>query len=502
MSRDANPSADAVEPIGGSDRGVLRGTAVFAAASVAQRGLAFLLLPLYAAVLTPIEYGQVGVVTAVSAAAGMILGFGLETAVFRSKVLFSTDRSEAEAFVNTVGVFGIVAPVTGAIVGSIVLAPSLSDAFGVPVLALEIAIVGAALAASATAVPLAILRAEERLGDYLRLTGIQAFVGTALTVLAVVVLDLGVTGWMAATTVSSAVLLIRGVMVVDHRWTPRFELRHLRDALAYGLPLVPHAVSHWGLALSDRTVLGALADPREVGAYYVAYQLTLPVSLIAIAVSQGIQPLYARASSSSAARTEIAEATTHQVFVVALLAAAAAVLGPSAVALLLPPAYAAAANFVPWIAAGIGLFGMYLVPMNAVSLIAGRTRWVWPITFVAAMVNIVANVVLVPSFGALAAAINTVVAYAILLGGVSLYASRMGGSGVPYQWRRIAAGVTLIVVGAGSAIMLLPVETLTALVVRSVVMLAIPAALLASGIWSLSGGASHDRLLPIFRRRT
>jgi peptidoglycan biosynthesis protein MviN/MurJ (putative lipid II flippase) len=140
--------------------------------------------------------------------------------------------------------------------------------------------------------------------------------------------------------------------------------------------------------------------------------------------------------------------------------------------------------------------------MNAVSLIAGRTRWVWPITFVAAMVNIVANVVLVPSFGALAAAINTVVAYAILLGGVSLYASRMGGSGVPYQWRRIAAGLTLIVVGAASAIMLLPVETLTALVVRSVVMLAIPAALLASGIWSLSGGASHDRLLPIFRRRT
>ena len=45
--------------------------------------------------------------------------------------------------------------------------------------------------------------------------------------------------------------------------------------LAYGLPLVPGALSSWALALVDRIILSRLGSLSEVGEYAVANRLAL-----------------------------------------------------------------------------------------------------------------------------------------------------------------------------------------------------------------------------------
>lgn len=472
---------------------LVRGTAAFAAASIAQRTIAFLLLPLYARVLDPVEYGQIGVITAISAALGTILGFGLETAVFRARVQFRADPAASETFVNTVGGFALVVPLVAALILAAALAASIASIFAVPVAALQVSLLGTALYASATVVPLALLRAQERLRDYLRLTAIQVVLNVALMVLLVVVLRLGVLGWMIAVAISSGVLLVRGLFVLGHRWTTEFDGRYLRYALAFGLPLVPHALSHWGLSLSDRAVLGALADPAEVGAYYVAYQLALPISMIAVALSQGVQPMYAQASVDNAARRAAGAASTHQALIVAGLAGAVAALGPPIVLAVLPSEYADAARFIPWIALGVGLFGLYLIPMNAVSVMAGHTRWVWVFTLLAAVTNVGLNLALVPRIGALAAAIDTAVAYAVLLVGVFAYMRRVVAEPLEYDWRRIGIGIGLIVAGTTSAMMLTPPDPAIALVLRSSIILAVAGLLVLTGVWPLPVNAIRSR---------
>lgn len=460
----------------------------FAAASIAQRTIGFLLVPLYARVLDPVEYGQIGVITAISAALGTILGFGLETAVFRAWIRLRDQGAESDVFVNTVGGFALAVPLSAALLLALTIGPSTARAFDVPVLALQIALVGTALATSATVVPLALLRAQERLRDYLRLTATQVVLSVGLMLLLVAVMGLGVLGWMTATACSSAVLLVRGLAILGHRWTTEVDTGHLREVLAFGLPLIPHALAHWGLSLSDRAVLGALADPAEVGAYYVAYQFALPIAVLAVAVSQAIQPLYAQASVQTASRRSAAAATTHQILFVASLAAAVAAVGPPLVYAMLPPEYAAAARFVPWIAVGVGLFGIYLVPMNAVSVMAGRTGWVWVFTLLAAAVNLGLNLILIPRIGALAAAINTMVAYAVLLVGVSMYMRRVVKDPIDFDWRRISLGLLVLVLGAGSAMMLAPPEPAVAIVLRSLVMVAAVAGLVMTGLWPIPLG--------------
>ena len=61
-----------------------RGSSTYAAAAFLQRGIGFLMLPIYTRALTLAEYGQLAVVLTVATAAGTLLPFGLETAIFRA----------------------------------------------------------------------------------------------------------------------------------------------------------------------------------------------------------------------------------------------------------------------------------------------------------------------------------------------------------------------------------------------------------------------------------
>jgi O-antigen/teichoic acid export membrane protein len=341
---------------------VIRGTVAFAAGAVLQRAMVFLLLPFFTRILSPAEFGEIGVITALAAILGVVVSLGLETAIFRG--FKARSGAQADLFVNTVGGFALVVPITVAAI-SIPAAPALANVFDVPTDALRLASIGAALTTSATLVPLTLLRAQERLSGYLQLTALQVLVTPVLTIVFVAVFGWGVFGWMLAFAVSSLVLLVRGLMIMRHRWSLAFDFSALRTALAFGVPLVPHALSHWGLSVSDRTILGASVAAPQVGAYYVAYLASLPVSLIAIALSQATQPMYAEATTV-AGRAGLGKIITVQAVLIIGLAAVVAALGPSIAVLLFPTDFAATAGLIPWLAAGAGLFGLYLIPMNAI----------------------------------------------------------------------------------------------------------------------------------------
>jgi O-antigen/teichoic acid export membrane protein len=422
-------------------RRFIRGGATFAVAGALQRATPLLLLPIVAQVLTPTEFGEIGVILAVTTALATILGLGLETAIFRGYRL--QDGPGSREFVNTLGTFGIAVPLALATVAGVLAGPLMAPIVGVSAEALTIGCLSAGLTVASTLVPLTILRAQERLRDYLWL-GIAQVISTAgLTLLLVVGLGLGVTGWMVATALAGASTLAFGLVVMGHRWSADFDRGALKRALAFGIPLVPHAFAQWALAVSDRAIMGAIVGPEPVGVYFAAFQICLPVTLVAIAISQGTQPLFADLAVSRSRPADVSRAATSHALFVFLAAAVIVLIGPSAVLLLLPASYGGAAGLIPWLALGACLFGLYLMPMNAISITAGRTRYAWTVTAVAALANVALNLLLVPRFGALAAAINTVVGYAILLIGMQVYARRICRPPLQYERRRLLVGAVL-----------------------------------------------------------
>jgi O-antigen/teichoic acid export membrane protein len=478
-------------------RRVVRGTVTFVAAAVLQRAAPILLLPLFSRVLTPGEFGQIAVIVTLSTALGTVAGFGLETAIFRGYIAVARNPREAHLFVNSVGGFALVAPLALALVAAAITAPWLSSVFDVSPAALVLGWIGAAATVSATLVPLALLRAQERLRSYLQLTWIQIVVTSGLTILFVAVLGWGVLGWMAASALSAFVLLIRGLMVLGHRWTYELDVGGIRAALRFGIPLVPHTAAHWGLAASDRAILGAFLPSSVVGTYYVAFLVTLPANLVAIALSQATQPLFVEAAASAERRTELGRVVTLQAVAVVGASAFVALLGPPITRLLLPAEFGGASQYIPWLALGSCFFGLYLIPMNSVSVMAGRTGHVWVVTALAAATNVALNLALVPRFGAMAAAVNTAVAYAVLFAGLMFYARRVQGPPIPYEPRRIALGVTMITATALLGLSLTPPQPALALATRGALLIGVGIALVTVGPLRQEGHAALSALRAI-----
>jgi O-antigen/teichoic acid export membrane protein len=217
-------------------------------------------------------------------------------------------------------------------------------------------------------------------------------------------------------------------------------VRLLAPTLLFSLPLLPHLVAHWALNVSDRIILAANSGTDVVAVYGVAQQFAAPTLIIVSAMSKAAMPRYFQPETNDS--SHLRQLLTHQAVLVMITCFAAALLAPIGIELFAPPPYSLAGTLVGWVILGFGFFGLYLGPMNIVSLVSGRTTWVWITAVAAALANVALNIVLVPTYGATAAAVNTAIGYAILALLIHLYVRRILRYSITYVW------ATVIRVGA------------------------------------------------------
>jgi O-antigen/teichoic acid export membrane protein len=353
----------------------------------------------------------------------MLFPAGLEIPVFRA--MFAHDSSERQtAHVGTLATALFVGPIfLGLVAGALVcLAP--------PILGVNRTYVGAyvlmaGIFSAATVAPLAVLRASERFSSYAALTLAYTTVQMALRVGLVLLGGLGVRGWVIA-DFGSAVFVLVFSCAWQGRWLSLRRARRddLESGLRMGLPLVPHLAAHWGLNLSDRLILAVYFSTAVVGIYSMGYQIAFVAGLAITEVNRAFMPRYGEAVRDLNARDLLSGHARLQVLATVGLAAGASLLGPQVVRLVLPSSYVGAAPIIPWVALGFLFLGFYYLPMNLVSIVAGDTKGFWRLTLCAAAVNVFTNLLFVPHFGPMAAAIDTALGFLCLLVLTSIAARR------------------------------------------------------------------------------
>lgn len=416
---------------------------VYASTTAAQRSIAFLLLPLFTRVLTPGQYGELSIALSANAVAIVVFAFGLELAIFRGVVHLADDHSARNRFVRSIWTFLLIAPLFAGAAVTAVMSPFLWNSRVLGVQQLGLSMLAAALYVSATTLPLALLRADRRLRDFVVVNAVATITTTGLTLLLVAVLRAGVTGWLVALSAGSAATLVAALVIVPYRRPQPFDRTLVRDTVRRSLPVMPHFAAMWSLALADRVLLAALVSTAAVGVYSLASNMALPVLVLTMGVNQAFMPAYAQAGKSRSI-TNLRSLIELQVAVVSIFSLACALLAPVAINLFLDTRYRPAAQLTSWIVLGYGFLGLYAIPMNGVTLTHGRSRRIWVVSIAAAVVNLGLIYALVPSSGLEAAAIASAAGYATLLVGVWIYSSRTS-SKLPYPWLPVCA---LLVVGA------------------------------------------------------
>ena len=193
-----------------------------------------------------------------------------------------------------------------------------------------------------------------------------------------------------------------------------------RRQLRYGLPLVVTFALAWVISGSDRFLLAWLLDEDAVGYYSAGYDLTFhSLTLLLTIINTAAYPLAVKAleqGGSDMACRQLAH--NGELIVAAALTGAAGliVLSPYILAIFIGEGFRpGAAEILPIIAMAAALSGIKAYHFDIAFHLGEQSHILVLVSGVAAVINIVLNLMLIPMLGIAGAAWATLGAYAIAL---------------------------------------------------------------------------------------
>jgi O-antigen/teichoic acid export membrane protein len=407
---------------------------IYVGGDVLNRGLAFLLIPLYTRLLTPADYGILGLATTLNSLLLAIYGMGLEGALTRYYFEYRTRPRDFRDYLGTVWLF-----VGGVTLLITVLLELVGDAlFGLVFVNvpfrpyLEIVIWTVFLAVLPT-VPLVLFRVRGQAIYYVLFSLGRFLAITGATIYFVVGQRQGVLGSLKGTLIGTAAVYALATIIVFRNGRLSFRWDLLLPSLRFGIPLIPHTVSNWALSVSDRLILERHVSLRDLGIYTLGYQFGIGLNMLYMAVGSAWTPLFYEVIGDRG-WSIVARLETYRVTLFTVMGLVVAALSREVICVMAAPSYYRAAQVVPIVALGYVLWGLYTLPLN-VLFYEKATKVIPMYTMLAAGVNIGLNLLTVPRYGIMAAAVNTVIGFGVLLSGIGYAAQRV--KRVPFEYWRI-----------------------------------------------------------------
>lgn len=431
-------------------RRVLSASGVYAAAALAQRALAFLLLPVYTRYIEPAEYGKLELLTVFTTLIFGLLLLGLPSAIVKC---YHRDCETPEQKLRLLATAGVlVAPVL--IIGGILLflaAPTIGSVLFGSVNSVHLVrlAVATGVLTSVISLVLSTLRAQERALAFSVLTLTQFVVALVLNIVFVVTLGMGVAGVLWGNLISNGLTIPLALLVARRTTALGVDIALYRPLVRFGLLIIPVMLSGWVINLSDRYVLRLFTDLADVAVYGVGYKFGMLVELLVVWPFQLAWPAFSFSISNQPGHRETyARALTYLSALLAYLVVGLTLLSRLIVPIVVGQGYGLAYRVVPWVALAYAFNGIQYCVSPGVH-IADKTRYLTIISVVAAAMNLGLNLLLIPRWGMMAAAWTTTASFlaiALLTGLMSRkYYS------VQYEYGRLAkvTGVAGLVLWLG-----------------------------------------------------
>jgi O-antigen/teichoic acid export membrane protein len=421
---------------------LFRHSAVYGLGSIVARVLGVLLLPLYTRYLSPSDYGLIETLVALTAVLSALVAQAMKSAFFR--FYFDSAEQHGRLLVVRTAFWYVMAASTAVLVAGISAAQPISwllfhtDSHAGLVIAAFIGLWAAMNYEQMTS----LFRVEQRSTAYVIATLANVAITIAATVLLVVVFDKGPLGVLVGNFTGTLAVYAALLVYSRHALGLQFDATLYRSMNRFGLPLVPSAVALWLTNFSDRFFLVKLTDAHEVGLYSIGVRVASAIVLLLTAFRLAWPAFAYSIDDDREARRTYSFVLTYVVFVCCWLALGLGLLAPWILKLITTEPFYPAENVVAPLAFSVAAFGAYVVVQIGTGR-ARQTRTNWIVTGVAAVVNVTLNLILIPPYGRMGAAIATVVAYALLFVMMAWRAHKV--FPVAYQWRRVATlGLTAV----------------------------------------------------------
>ncbi|MDO9578418.1 MAG: polysaccharide biosynthesis C-terminal domain-containing protein [Candidatus Cloacimonadales bacterium] len=411
---------------------IFKHSTVYSIGNVAQKFSGIFLLPLYSKYITISEYGILGILEITIILLSQILIFGQAQAFLRFYVLKEFyERRKSTLF--TVYIFMLFVGIILNLIGQY-LAPKVSNVlFESPdfliyirfcIIIISLQLINSLL--------LSVLRAKEKSSFYTIANIVKVLIFLFSNIYLVAYLRIGIKGILISYLISDAVLFLIIFPYMISEMELKFDLKILKQLLAFGFPLIFINLAGMLLNVGDRYILKLLVDYREVGLYNLGYKIAGLLNVFFIqSFSLALFPLAFKMYNQKGDKRYYSKILTYFCYILFWAGLGLAFFGKEFIKVLtLNPDYWASYQVVPYIIFAYIISGAkYVVSLGL--FLTKKTQYIAYNAIIAVMINIGLNFILIPKYKMIGAAIATVISFIILYMLTYLIANRY--YKIPYE---------------------------------------------------------------------
>lgn len=230
-------------------------------------------------------------------------------------------------------------------------------------------------------------------------------------------LKIGIVGYLLSSILGHGLtalfMIVRGELYkyVIPIW--RIDRVLFREMLRYSIPIIPNSISWWIANSSDKYVLNHFADVSQVGIYSISYKIpTIMMTVMGFFISAwqiSAVDDFGSQKSQQFFSDIFRKCFTVNVILASFLIAFSKVIGT----FLYSAEFFVAWRYVPVLVIA-NVFNVMASFMGTIYTSAKKTKMLSISTLLGAMINIIMNFLLIPTIGAMGAAIATAFSYFVM----------------------------------------------------------------------------------------
>jgi O-antigen/teichoic acid export membrane protein len=428
-------------------RTLARDSAIYGSADLFSKALAFLTFPLIAAALSPLAFGALELVLTATALLGMAANCGLNNSLQRFYWDVDTVERQRPVLVSSgfaaLALLLLVAVAVGGIVAA-TITPWLPS-WNLPVT--WIGLIGALALMTGTQLVqylLDVIRVRGKPWRFIVVSLASRVLTACAGLIAVVWFGWGLDGLLVVQAVVALLALPMAALAVRRDLTAAIDRVVAQKLVHFGYPFIYSGIAFWLFGSMDRWMLAAMSSVEEVGIYSVAFRFASIVMFVSLAFGQAWSPLAlkVRTDHPSSYRALYADVLLVVACGMLLVGGFVALFSGELIDLVMPAEYRAVA--LPLAVLCLGVVVQSTIQITAIGISLEKKTYLFArLSWIAAGANLLFNLLLIPSFGALGAAWATTLTY-LLLTGTYLYYTQLLHP-MPLPWRRVAIWLAMLV---------------------------------------------------------
>jgi len=372
-------------------------SSIYISSNIINAVIPFILLPVLTRYLSQVEYGQIAMFQLLVAALTAVAGMGVVGA--SSRKYYDKDVT----FLNLQDFNGACFHVL--LISTLIISPfilyfsdEISRLLAIPKDWILTALMMASLS-FIVQIRLGQWQIRNQASRYAVLQFIRSLANIILSLLFVITFNFGADGRIEAQLITalliggtSLYLLRKDDLVSFFSFKPLF----IREALNFGIPLMPHIIGIFLLSSADRYIINSRLGLESAAIYMVSYQLSSALGIVFDAINKAYTPwLFALLKENLIeAKLKVIKATYLYMLFLLLLALLSFVIGPFIVVFIAGDTYSQAGSIIGYLCAGHIFNGMYLMVTNYI-FYSKKTKYLSLVTITSSVISIILMLLLI-----------------------------------------------------------------------------------------------------------